>query len=144
MIIETMDFGFVEIREEDIINFPLGVYAFREHKKFVVLQNPDSAWMLHLQSIDGPKPRFILLDPYMFVSDYSPILPSEADEIFGTRDPSKLSIFVIAFIPGNIRDMTVNFKSPIIIDFDRKIGAQLILENPGYEVRTRLFGSEDE
>ncbi len=61
MIIETMDFGFVEIREEDIINFPLGVYAFREHKKFVVLQNP-----------------------------------------------------------------------------------QLILENPGYEVRTRLFGSEDE
>jgi len=120
MIIETMDFGFVEIREEDIINFPLGVYAFREHKKFVVLQNPDSAWMLHLQSIDGPKPRFILLDPYMFVSDYSPILPSEADEIFGTRDPSKLSIFVIAFIPGNIRDMTVNFKSPIIIDFDRK------------------------
>jgi len=144
MIIETMDFGFVEIREEDIINFPLGVYAFREHKKFVVLQNPDSAWMHHLQSIDGPKPRFILLDPYMFVSDYSPILPSEADEIFGTRDPSKLSIFVIAFIPGNIRDMTVNFKSPIIIDFDRKIGAQLILENPGYEVRTRLFGSEDE
>ena len=96
MIIETMDFGFVEIREEDIINFPLGVYAFREHKKFVVLQNPDSAWMLHLQSIDGPKPRFILLDPYMFVSDYSPILPSEADEIFGTRDPSKLSIFEIA------------------------------------------------
>lgn len=139
-----MDFGFVQIREDDIINFPLGVYAFREHKKFVVLKNPDSAWMMHLQSTDGPKPRFILLDPYMFVNDYKPILPTEAEEIFGTRDPSKLNVFVIAFIPGNIRDMTANFKSPILIDFQKKIGAQLILENPNYEVRTRLFSSEDD
>lgn len=144
MLIETMDFGFVEISEEDIINFPLGVYGFRENKSFVVLNNPDNSWMMHLQSTESRKPRFILLDPYMFVSDYNPVLPVDADEIFGTRDPGKLSVFVIASIPGNIRDMTVNFKSPIMIDFDRKIGAQLILENPSYEVRTRLFDSEDD
>lgn len=142
MLIKTMDFGCLEIREDDIISFPKGVYAFEDAKRFVLLKNPDNAWMMHLQSTDGTKPRFILLDPYMFVSDYKPILPPEADEIFGTRDPAKLIVFVIAFISGNIRDITVNFKSPIFIDFDKKIGAQLILENADYDVRTRLFDSE--
>lgn len=141
MLIETMDFGLVEIREEEIINFPRGIYGFGDTKKYVVLENPDNVWMMHLQATDSPRPRFILLDPYMFVSDYKPILPAEADEIFGTRDPGKLSVFIIACIPGNISDMTVNFKSPVLIDFDKKIGAQLILENDSYSVRTRLFDS---
>jgi flagellar assembly factor FliW len=143
MLIETMDFGLVEIREEDIIDFPNGIYGFGDNKKFVMLKNPDNEWMMHLQAADSLKPRFILLDPYMFVGDYKPILPAEADEIFGTRDPGRLSVFVIACIPGNIRDMTVNFKSPVIIDFDKKVGAQLILENGDYSVRTRLFDSGD-
>jgi Uncharacterized protein conserved in bacteria len=144
MIIETMDFGCVEVRNEDIISFPNGVYAFQEAKSFVLLNNPENKWMMHLQSTDSIKPRFILLDPYLFTSDYKPILPREADDIFMTRNSSNLTLFVIAAIPNNIKDITVNFKSPIIIDFNRKVGAQLILENDDYEVRTRLFDAESD
>jgi flagellar assembly factor FliW len=142
MLINTMDFGCVEIFEDDIINFPKGVYGFKDSKSFVLLKNPENRWMMHLQSVDDIKPRFILLDPFLFINDYKPILPQEADEIFNTNNIEELSIFTIAVIPSNVRDMTINLKSPIVIDFKRKIGAQVILENKDYEVRTRLFHAE--
>jgi len=53
-----------------------------------------------------------------------------------------LNFFVVTVVPENIKDMTVNLKSPVVINFDKKIGAQVILENKEYTVRTRVFPDE--
>ena len=35
--IETRDFGTIEVKEEDIYDFPNGLYAFEENKRFALL-----------------------------------------------------------------------------------------------------------
>jgi flagellar assembly factor FliW len=142
MLIKTKDFEYIEISEEDIITFPNGVYAFEDTKKFVLLKNPDNQWMMYLQSAEAENPRFILLDPYVFFDDYNPSLPDEVFDLLGTSDRNDLTFFTIAVIPDDIKDMTVNLKSPVVINFRKKIGAQIILENKDYTVRTRLFYDE--
>jgi flagellar assembly factor FliW len=143
MLIRTKDFDYVEINNDDILEFPNGIYAYEDIKKFVLLKNPENQWMMYLQSIDFVNPRLVLLDPYVFFSDYAPILPEGSLELLKTHKISDLSFFVVAVIPGNIKSSTVNLKSPVIINFTKKIGAQIILENKDYGIRTNLFGTSE-
>lgn len=142
MLIKTKDFEYIEVSEEDIITFPNGIYGFEDTKKYVMLKNPENKWMMYLQSAENEDPRFILLDPYMLFSDYNPQLPEDSCNLLNASDMSELSFFVIAVVPENIKNMTVNLKSPVVINFNRKLGAQIILENKDYTVRTRLFSDE--
>ena len=98
--------------------------------------------MTHLQSMEDENPRFILLDPHMFIDGYSPILPEGILNILKASDITDLSYFVVAVIPNNIKDITINLKSPVIINFNEMTGTQVILENSDYSTRTRLFASE--
>ncbi|HHX73262.1 MAG TPA: flagellar assembly protein FliW [Clostridiales bacterium] len=142
MQIETKDFGTITIRPDDIILFPEGVYAFEDCRRFVVLDTKSKAGLMQLQSAEGKDPRFILLDPFAFVEDYNPILPQGALERLRASAIDELSFFVIAVIPQNVHTSTVNLKSPVVINFAEKLGAQVILENREYPVRFPLFSEE--
>ncbi len=142
MLIETKDFGTIDISADDVIYFPDGVYAFEHCKRFVVLDNKSKAGLLQLQSVEGKDPRFILLDPFAFVQDYSPVLPQGVMERLHASSMEDLSFFVITVIPENVKNSTVNLKSPVVINFAEKLGAQVILENREYPVRFPLFSEE--
>lgn len=142
MLIKTKDFDYVDISEEDILNFPQGIYGYESVKKYVLLNNPENEWMMHLQSTDDSNPRLILLDPYMFIDNYNPVLPDGTLRLLKASGIEDLCFFVVAVIPDNIKNISVNLKSPILVNFNEKIGAQVILENKDYSTRTRLFACE--
>ena len=142
MLIHTKDYDFVTVNDEDIIDFPVGVYAFENSKKFVVLNTNSKAGIMQLQCAQEQTPRFIILDPFMFLEDYAPILPEEAVKKLKATSMEDLSIFVIAVIPENVSATTVNLKSPVIIHFKEHLGMQVMLDNADYPVRFRLFDQE--
>ena len=139
MLIKTKDFDYVEVSEKDILSFPNGIYAYENTKEFVLLKNPDNQCLMHLQAVSDDAPRLFLVDPYMFFEEYKPLLPEGTTDLLKAEKANNLSYFVVAVIPENIKNMTVNLRSPVIINFEKRIGAQIILENKGYDVRTRLF-----
>lgn len=142
MLIKTKDFDYVEISQNDAILFPQGIYGYEDTKKFVLLNNPDNELLKHLQSVDDENPRLLLIDPYLFIDDYKPVLPEGSLELLKAKNTDDICFFVVAVIPDNIKDMTVNLKSPVVINFKEKTGAQIILENRDYSTRTRLFDQE--
>lgn len=142
MLIETRDFGPVEIQDDQIIHFPDGIYGFDDSKRFVLLDTGSTAGMMHLQCVDSPTPRFIVLDPYMLLEDYAPDVPQEAYKKLRAEKPEDLTLLVIAVIPQDFRSSTVNLKSPVAINFKEHLGMQVILGNRDYSVRFRLFDRE--
>ena len=142
MLIHTKDYDFVTVNDEDIIDFPEGVYAFENSKKFVVLNTNSKAGIMQLQCAQEQTPRFIILDPFIFLEDYAPIVPADAMKKLKAASIDDVSIFVIAVIPENISAATVNLKSPVIINFKERLGMQVMLENADYPLRFRLFDQE--
>jgi len=141
MIIKTKDFDFIDIPKEDVISFPEGIYGFEDQTEYVLLKNPINDWLMHLQSIEQADPRFLLIDPFMFFDDYRPDLPDSALAQLGVKSEEMLSYFCVAVIPDDPSKMTINLKSPVVINFNKRIGAQIILENSDYSVRTPLFST---
>ncbi len=141
MVIETREFGFIEIDEKDIIHFPYGIYGFEDIKDYVILRqdtdNDDPVmWM---QAVNNIHIRFVVLDPLFVVDAYNPELPGDVLKELNVRTYETLRYFLIAVVPKDIRDMTVNMKSPIVLNPENNKAVQVILEDANYSVRYYLF-----
>ena len=79
------------------------------------------------------------LDPLSVVDEYKPDIPESLFEELGAKSIEMLRLFVIAVVPKDIKDMTVNLKSPIVVNIENNTAAQVVLENPEYPVRHFVF-----
>ena len=141
MLIKTKDFGQIDINEQDILSFPLGVYAYDDVKEFVLLNQDTDNGIVQLQAVKEQSPRFIMLDPFMYIEDYNPIISKSDIEYLNATSVEEFNIFVIAVVPEDITKLTVNLKSPVLINFKSKLGMQSILEN---DYPTRYFMLNEE
>lgn len=129
MKIETRDFGTVEIEERDVITFTQSIFGFETYKKFVIINDisigTDIMW---LQSLENKNICFVVVNPFAVVDDYSPVVTKEQLKKIQTDSEENLSFAVIAVVPKNIKNTTVNLKSPIVINNKNKKAIQVILD----------------
>lgn len=64
--VETVLFGEIEIRDDQIIRFPGGIPGFEDHEKFTIIEPDPSVPFSYLQSIEDQELHFILADPFVF------------------------------------------------------------------------------
>ena len=135
MKIETRDFGTMEISEEQILEFPNGIYAFEDAKRFALIELEKGRYPAWLQCIDNIRPCFIVFDPWLICKDYEITLNSGEKAMLGVNDKTNLQVLCIARVP---EDYKVNLKSPIVINMDTKKAAQVILPK-NYPYRQPIF-----
>jgi len=138
MKIKTKDFGEMEITKDEILHFPHGLFAFEEVTRFVLIEK-DGCTQKWLQSAEEENPRFIIFDPADIIEGYHPNIPLETFQELKIDPADPFSLYVIAVVPANIKDMTVNLKSPLLINPQKQLGAQIILEKEDFPVRCRVF-----
>ena len=140
MTITTRDFGTLELDENEIVTFRTPIYGFEWLTRYVLLSDDEAgAGLMWLQSTESPDVCFVLLDPEEIGLAYAPELPAEALATLGAQDG--LAIRLVAVIPDDFRNATVNLKSPIVINPQNKTAAQVILE-ADFPIRMRLFDEE--
>ena len=73
--IETRDFGTIEVDEKDVYDFPNGLYAFEDNKKFALLSPlGDDVYPMWLQSMDDPGLCFIVFNPVLIDGGFTVML----------------------------------------------------------------------
>jgi flagellar assembly factor FliW len=80
-----------------------------------------------LQSAEDTTPCFVVFDPTIIDGNYEVMLTGSEKKLLEIEDDSDLKYLVIAKVPENFRDTTVNMKSPIVINNDKNLAAQFIL-----------------
>jgi len=126
--IKTRDFGEIEISEDDIYTFPAGVFAFEEVRHFALLSPlGEEVYPKWLQSTDGVAPCFIVFDPTIIDESYEYPLNSYEQNLIKLHSDENVRVLVIATVPENYKETTVNMKSPIVMNVDARLAAQVIL-----------------
>jgi flagellar assembly factor FliW len=151
MVIETKYFGELEVDDQELILFPNGIYAFDDKHRYVLLYDEDDRDnpFMYLQCADSPDPCFIVVDPRSIHNDYHPSLSGEVSASIGADDPETLRLLAIAVIHEDLENSTVNLQSPVVINIDRRLAAQDVLdsslpENAPYHTRHKLFPDRGE
>lgn len=139
MQLKTVNFGEIEINEEDVIIFPEGIPGFEDSKKYVLIGNESNeAVFFWLQSVDIPELCFVVTDPFMVYDGYGVDVEDEDVELLELTDPKKVLTLTIVVIPENINEIRVNLKAPILINVEKKLGKQVIQKNDNFPVRYYL------
>lgn len=144
MIIKTRDFGEQTISEDKIINFPHGIFAFEDEHRFIMLsplgEDKFPAW---LQSVDNENLCFIVYAPEQIVENY--LITADAESLAAAElgENDEPQYLVLAVVPEEYKETTVNLKSPILINPDKMLAVQTIAAE-NYPIKFPIFKKEGE
>ncbi|MGB0452785.1 MAG: flagellar assembly protein FliW [Bacteriovoracaceae bacterium] len=139
MKVNTTRFGELEISKDDIINFKEGILGFEHLKKFFVVDPGDQTLILWFQSVDDASIAFPIIEPKIFLPDYSvKLLPAELSSL-ELESVNDASVYTILTIPQIVTDMSANLKAPIVINNRTKVARQIVLQDSKLEVRYKMY-----
>lgn len=131
--------GEVEYTEDDIITINDGLYGFEGRTKFLLIANIEKELPFHwLQSIDDEKLVFVITDPFLFVENYDFNLDDLTVEQLEIKSVDDISIYTTVIIPEEAEGITVNLKSPIVINVKKRNAKQVILDGD-YSYKYNIF-----
>ncbi|MEI2401116.1 flagellar assembly protein FliW, partial [Paenibacillus phytohabitans] len=132
MVIQTKYHGEIEIKENDIIKFPNGIPGFIEEKQFVLLPiNKESPFFI-LQSIHTDEVGFVVVNPFLFLHDYEFLLSKVEKETLKVDTDQDVQVYTIVTLKEPFGESTANLQGPIILNGNKKIGKQVILNDSPY------------
>ncbi|MQY77253.1 MAG: flagellar assembly protein FliW [Spirochaeta sp.] len=134
MKVVTKPYGAIEVDNRQKISFPYGILGFENLKSYLLLDAVQQPFYW-LQSLDVVEVAFVLINPRIFLPDYSLDVPREELEEIGIESEDDILDFAIVTVPDNPANMTANLQGPIIINKLSRVGRQSISNNDKWQVR---------
>ena len=123
-----------------IIRFDEGLIGFAECKDFVLVETADIKPFRLLQSADSNAISLVVLDPRVRIADYNNRVPQREWEAIGVTEAGNRLSFVIVNVGLNAKEITGNFQAPLLINYEKMTGRQVILTDSDFCLRTPLLG----
>ncbi len=141
MIVESTRFGAFEVDEARTIDVPDCIIGFPDSTRYVLVEVEDSPYSW-LQSVDEPDVAFLTTTPWLFFPDYDVELAEEPQTSLGITDVTETAVLVLITVHrddnGDAADLTANLLGPVIVNSDRRVARQIVLDNTTYSTREPL------
>ena len=138
----TRDFGKVNIDENKIIQFPEGIPGFKEEDEFVLLPLDEDSLFVIMQSIKTPELAFITLEPRNIIKDYEFIISEKTENLLEIDSIRDIILLNIVTIKEKVENMTINLAAPLVININKNLGKQVILDDNKYPVKYKLENNQ--
>ncbi len=126
--------------KDSVFNFPDGILAFEDSKRFVILLNSKIKPFIYFKSLDIQDLGFVCIDPFKIYPEYSIDIPAKELSLLGLKDPSNAFVLNIVTVNTNPQKTTTNLLAPIIINITNNTGRQVVLEEK-YPVKFKIWDS---
>ena len=146
MIINTKVFGEITIDDEKIIHFPSGIIGFPQLEDFALVHDEEKGTnSIHwLQSVQEPGFAMPVMDPLLVCAEYNPDVDDEILKPIGNLIPEETLVLVTVTVPGDIKNMSVNLRGPIVINALEKKACQVIIDGEQYPVKYPIYSILEE
>jgi flagellar assembly factor FliW len=144
MEIETTRFGRIKVSQKKIITLTQGLLGFQEQRQFVLLPHREASPFLWFQSIDRPELAFLVVNPFLLCSDYAFDIPDAVEKELEIEHREQVDVLVLVTIPpGKPRGITANLLGPLVVNVERHLARQVVLDPSRYPVRYPLVHRPD-
>jgi len=134
MDVHTKTMGTVSVDPAHILEFPAGLFGFEDFHRFALL-HAEYEPFFWLQSLDSPQLAFLLVDPFIIISDYEADVDDRALSEIELTSPSDVCIFAIVTVPSSGGPVTANLQGPLVINRKNNKAMQVILSNQKWKTK---------
>lgn len=128
MKIQTSRFGMLDVSDDTLLTFPVGLVGFPAFRRYVVLDPPEDADYQWFQSVDEPSLAFVIMDVHLLQPDFRANLSDEGLAELEMTPTDSISIMAVVTIPSDQPDQaTANLRAPLVVNGRTRQGKQLIL-----------------
>ena len=124
MYVETSRFGSLDASQEDVIIFPQGLIGFEASRNWLIVPDPANSDVAWLQSLSEARVALPVISPRKFVADYRVAISNRDLSPLAVRSSDR--IYVLCVVSKSGRTLTMNLRSPIIVNLTRKLACQVI------------------
>jgi flagellar assembly factor FliW len=143
---ETTNFGTISFAPESVFEFPNGLPGFEERHQFLPVQNPQTAPILFLQSLDEPSLCFTTLPIWVVDPQYQLRIMEQDLEVleFPADYQPRIGSDVLCLAVLTIRKTgtTANLLAPVVVNLKNYKAVQAVTPESGYSHRHLLFPQE--
>ena len=139
MTFYTRRFGNVEVPQDKVIRFADGIPGLECMKSCIFVKVEETFPFYWLQSVEDGDVALPVIDPVIVDPAYSPAVEDGVFEELQIAAEQDLLVVVIAVIPEDIRKMSANMAAPLLINLNKNLGKQVVLNNSDYKVRTPVY-----
>ena len=135
----TGRFGEIEIEDGKILHFVEGLPGLEWLRRFTLISSEETKPFLWFQSVEGEDVALPVINPLLLFPDYTPWIPEQVFTEMEIKADEDVLLLVVVVIPQDVKRMTANLLSPIVVNIKNNEGRQVILENSKYELRQPIF-----
>ncbi len=122
-------FGDLEYTEESLLLFPRGLPGFEHARRFVLIEQPQHAPLVHLQSLENASLCFLAAPIRQLEPQYDLRLNPEDQELIRATDSVLELALLSATTDGQI---SANLLAPIVIDLPTRVAVQSVRADTRY------------
>lgn len=139
MKIETSRFGKLDITKSDVIEFKGAILGFERFRRFVLLVPDGNTPLSWLQSLEKPSLAFVVINPFVLLPDYQPLLKESDWDFLGLQDREAQVLLAIVTVHSAPFQVTANLRAPLLINATNKQATQIILEDNRYPIQQKVI-----
>jgi len=122
---ETSRFGSIEVGEDRIIRFPVGLLGFPQLNRYVLIDYKDTP-LKWLQSVDDPDVAFIVTDPKTVANEGTIRLGDDVVRFLQIEREDDLAVLLMLRVDGD--KVIANLNGPLAINSIRMLGVQAVVD----------------
>ena len=140
--VQTASFGEIEVPQDKILRFREGIPGFPEIHRFAVFHFKDLEPFEYLQALDDPPIALLVVNPFLLYPAYAFSVEDTHLSELQASSPADVAVYVVATVPGNPVEATINLMAPILVNEKKRLGMQVILLDSAYSISHPLFGPD--
>ena len=139
MELKTKYHGTFTYKEEEIITFKKGIMGFESLKKFIIADIKENPLFKILQSVEDEEIGLVIISPFEVKKTYEIEIKDDITEELDIISPEEVLLYNTVTLNSDINKITVNLKAPIVINSNKKLGEQVIIDKEEYKIKHPLI-----
>ncbi|MFZ5647482.1 MAG: flagellar assembly protein FliW [Bacillota bacterium] len=119
------------------VSFPWGMPGL-DYKQYRLTALAEESPFFYLQSTEQPEVGLLLINPFAVERDYEFDISEDVVKKLKIEDQKQVAVFCTVNTNLGASSPTVNLLAPIVVNVDRLLGKQIVLNDKKYSLRTPL------
>ncbi len=132
--IRTRDFGEIEPADDAVIEFPCGLPAFEDQRRFILIQPPALAPVAVLQSTSDPSLAFTAVPVSLLDAGYELSMLPEDFEALGSPEQGEVAVYALLTFAEH-GPVTANLLAPVVVNTAARKAVQAVRSDSRYSHR---------
>lgn len=138
-MLHTRNFGDIEVPQDKVIHIKGGIPGLDCMRRCFLVKVEDTLPIYWLQSVEDGSIALPVINPLVVDGAYAPQVEDSLLAELALDREEDLLIVNVAVIPRDVKHMTANMAAPILINIERNIGRQVVLDEGAYPMRLPIY-----